>query len=52
MVLMYMTDVVVLMYVTDVDTCYRDVFKRGGTNTKMTVSTVNSHFLVNYSHLH
>jgi hypothetical protein len=29
----------------------RDVVRHGGTNAKMTVSTENSHFLVNYSHL-
>ena len=27
----------------------RDVVRHGGTNAKMTVSTENSHFLVNYS---
>ena len=30
---------------------HRDVVRHGGTNAKMTVSTENSHFLVNYSHL-
>ena len=30
---------------------HRDVVSHGGTNAKMTVSTENSHFLVNYSHL-
>ena len=27
----------------------RDIVRHGGTNAKMTVSTENSHFLVNYS---
>ena len=31
--------------------CEGDVVRRGGTNAKMTVSTENSHFLVNYSPL-
>ena len=35
----------------DICTRDRDVVRHGGTNAKMTVSTENSHFLVNYSHL-